>query len=156
MGDVDDGGGQRGGGCACAEEGADDAVLCVCATEIVVEDGEKRGRVDRQRCRAGSVAGASATSETATTTTYGLTSAPCWTKIADEVGPNGIVASSDQKLQRSCNPPCFFYTHALRRDKRPFSPFLTPPTLTISTGTHPQGRRVRSRTLPFALHTEPS
>ena len=48
----------------------------------------------------------SAALETATTT-YGLTSAPCWMKIADEVGPSGIVASSVQKQQRSCNPPCF-------------------------------------------------
>jgi len=64
MSDVDDGrggGGGRGGACACAEECADDAMLRVRATEVVVEDGEERGRMDRQRCRAGSFAGGSAT-----------------------------------------------------------------------------------------------
>lgn len=100
MSDVDDGrggDGRRGGGCACAEECADDAVLRVRATEVVVEDGEERGRMDRQRCRAGSFAGGSATAGTQTAGTYGLASAsPRWMKIADEVGPSGIVASTDQ------------------------------------------------------------
>lgn len=56
MGNVDDDRGGRdgrGGGCTCAEESADDAMLGVCATKVVVEDGEERGRVDRQRYRAG-------------------------------------------------------------------------------------------------------
>lgn len=76
-------------------------MLCICATEVVVEDGKERGRVDRQRCRAGSFGGMSATLKTVTATTYGLTSASVcaafWMKIADEDGPSGIVASRYQK-----------------------------------------------------------
>lgn len=56
MSDVDDGRGGHdgsGGARACAKESADDAMLRVRATEIMVEDGEERGRVDRERCRAG-------------------------------------------------------------------------------------------------------
>lgn len=161
MGDVDHGGGDggRGGkGCTCAKESADDAVLCVCATEVVVKDGEEGGRVDRERCRAGSFRGGSGTSSRVRRSTYGLRSAgvcdPCCMKIADELGPNGIVASTDQKRQRSCNPPLFF-NYALRRNKGPFRLLALPSTAHPQpTGTHPQGRRVQSCTLP-ALHTNP-
>jgi hypothetical protein len=34
---------------SCAEEGADDALLRVCAAEVVVQDGEESGRVDGDR-----------------------------------------------------------------------------------------------------------
>lgn len=155
MGDVDDGrggGGRRGGACACAEEGADDAVLCVCATEVVVEDGEQRGRVDRERCRAGSVAGVSGVGDGDDDLRVDIGA------VLDEDRRRGRAqrhrrvqcSKATAELQSS-----LFFTHALRRDKRPFSPILAPPPLTNPTGTHPQGRRVQSRTLPFALRKTP-
>ena len=122
MGDVDDGrggGGRRGGACACAEEGADDAVLCVCATEVVVEDGEQRGRVDRERCRAGSVAGVSGVGDGDDDLRVDIGA------VLDEDRRRGRAqrhrrvqcSKATAELQSS-----LFFTHALRRDKRPFSP----------------------------------
>ena len=157
MGDVDNSRARRGG--SRAEEGADDAVLCVCATEVVVEDGEQRGRMDCERCRARTFGCERWTSRT-TRTTYGLTSASVcdafWMKIADEGGPSGIVASNDQK-ERSCNHHLFFnyhYHNALRRDKGPCSLVaLTANAQPTATGTHPQSRRVRSRTSSLVFTT---
>lgn len=134
---------------SCAKKRPDDAVLPVCATKIVIEDGKQGRGVDRQRRRAWSDRNFSVNNiRCYDSSTYGV--APwlaCdvfWMQIADETGMVNIFG---------VGIPCFFSVVVMPSEETKVRPSSTTQTASsqFCTGTHHKGRRRHSRTCLFFL-----